>query len=144
MTLTETQRATYLATLEANPKLGDVPALRAAGVQGTSGELRAIVRDDPELHEDAWVARGWEVLPAISALATVAVDTDHRSWNQANDRWLELRGYTKKSRLELSGPDGGPMEVDGVADALERFATLTTAAVRAAARAPAGDAPQDA
>lgn len=128
MTLPPEQRTAYLEALRNDPKLGDVPALRSVGVQGTSGELRRIVRDDPDLHEDAWVARGWEVLPAISALATVATDTEHRAWNQANERWLKLRGFRDPQQVELTGADGGPLAIEDRSASLNDVARVLTAA----------------
>lgn len=127
MNLTDTQRDAYLAALLADHGLGDVPALRQAGVTGTAGELRRMLDADADLREDAWQARGWDVTPALSALAAVAVDTEHRAWNQGNERWLKIRGYNGPARIELTGADGGPLAFEDRSATLDDVARVLTA-----------------
>lgn len=114
--LTDEQRATAVQAVkeasEAKQVLGDVAALRQAGVRGSRGQIRKLVDDD--LKADFRAARGWSVTAAIQALYTVATDISHPSFERANARLLKAFGgpeFRDVSRHELTGRDGGPMQL---------------------------------
>ena len=140
--ITAEQRARYLEIVKANPNIGNVVALRQAGVLGTKRDLRALVQADSELDLAAMEARGWSVEHAENVLYTVATDPTHPAWDRANSRFLRAyAAHRYNDRLQVE--HAGTVEVNSdVADAIDRFTqAVSAAAVRHAARdGAAGDA----
>jgi hypothetical protein len=110
--LTDKQRQDALELIRADTNLGSVAALRQAGVKGSKGQIHRLI--DDELAEEMREARGWSVTAAKQALYDVAVDTEHPSWQRANALFLRSYGgpeFRDVSRHELTGRDGGPLEL---------------------------------
>lgn len=57
--ITDKQRQAFLDIVHADPTAGTAKALRQAGVKGSRGQLRRLVKDDDELAQDARDARGY-------------------------------------------------------------------------------------
>ena len=139
--MTEEQRAAFLAAIEANKEIGHVVALRAAGLEGTKGELKALLTDD--LLEDAREARGQNIRRVEAAAWEVAQDTTHPNWDRANARILKAYGGSQfHDRVDVNGR----MEVEtpDLTAAIDRFIALTARAVREAARSRTGSPLADA
>lgn len=109
--LTDEQRTAVIERIKADPKSGNVAALRAAGVQGTRGQLRALIDDD--LAEQIREARGWSLTVVEESAWAVATNTEHPAWDRANARILKAYhpAFRDVSRHELTGKDGGPVEL---------------------------------
>lgn len=130
LTSDELERLTAHVAL--NPELGNVKAMRAAGIRDhyTNGQLKELLDDDvvAQLRE----VRGE---PAKKALHVVAADPDHKHWPHAIRAVLPAYGgseFQESSRVELTGRDGNPIEVqdrsaslDDVARVLEAVGALT-------------------
>src|SRR5206468_11397633 len=114
--VTAKQRAKFLALIRADKEIGSVDALRQAGVAGSSGQLRAWLKDDDELQREARQARGWNLNRVEATAWQVATDTEHPSWDRANARILKayhpaFRDQTKVD-VEHTGADGGPIQIE--------------------------------
>lgn len=109
--LSDEKRGKFLDAVKADPKIGNVAALRAAGVDGTKRDLRAMLTDD--LVEDAREARGWSLIDVEQTTWDVAKNPDHPAWDRANARVLKAYhpSFQDTARLEVTGADGGPVEI---------------------------------
>lgn len=125
ITITDKQRQKFLKILADDHHQGVILALRAAGVEGSKGQLRRLYETDVSLADEAMNARGWNVNRVEGVAWEVAIDKTHPAWNYANTRLLKAYGgpqFRDQTALELTGKDGGPMEVNtDVSDAVERF-----------------------
>lgn len=111
--LSAEQHARFLALLTEDKALGNVTALKLAGVEGTRGELKALMTDD--LLAEAREARGWRIRGVEATTWTVATNPEHPSWDRANARLLKAYGgpqFRDHTQLELSGPDGAPIQTE--------------------------------
>lgn len=110
--LTVEQRTQIVTAVKDNPEIGNVTAIRAAGIEGTRGQLRALIDDDlgAELRE----ARGYgdnAIRSEIKRRAFAGPD------DPASGRLLlaaakaYLPEYRDSSRVELTGRNGGPVEL---------------------------------
>lgn len=79
----------------------------------------------------------------VDEKGTTRIVEPHAALKAADIKIRAGGGYTEQ--IEVSGPDGGPMEVlnPDVVAAVDRFAALTASAVRAAARTGTGEASSD-
>jgi hypothetical protein len=109
--LTDEQRNAVVEAIRADTKLGNVIALRQAGVEGTKGQLRALI--DDELAEQIREARGWSLVQVEQSAWSVATDPEHPSWDRANARILKAYhpAFRDISRHELTGKDGGAIQL---------------------------------
>jgi hypothetical protein len=113
--LTQEQRDTALNLIRQartdDTALGNVAALRQAGVEGTKGQIRNLIDDD--LAEELREARGWSLVRVEDTTFKVAMDPDHPNWDRANSRVLRAYhpAYRDISRHELTGKDGGPVQL---------------------------------
>lgn len=134
--MTNKQRADILKALGKQPMMGNKRAFAEAGVRMTKNQIAATLEDDPEFADDLAIARGVDPDVLEYPLVLVAKDPEHKHWPTAIRLVMQARhpSYGDKTRLELTGADGGPMEVTNpdVVAAAERFAALTDAAVRRA------------
>lgn len=112
LAITDEQRNKALELVKANPKLGNAPALRQAGVEGTRGELRRLI--DPDLAEQLREARGWSIVDVEQTTWDVAKNPEHPAWDRANARVLKAYHPAFRDRVDVehTGPDGGPMQVE--------------------------------
>lgn len=143
--MTQAQRAKILKALADKPMMGNKLAFAQAGVRMTKAQIAATLEADPEFADDLAIARGVDPDILEFPLVLVAKDPDHKHWPTAIRLVMQARhpSYGDKTKVELSGPDGGPMEVTSpdVVAAAERFAALTDAAVRRAAATGTDDPP---
>lgn len=109
--LTAEQREEVCELVRADRLIGNVAAMRKAGLRGSRGQLRALIDDD--FAEQLLEARGWQITKVEDAAWTVAIDTQHPAWDRANARVLKAHhpAYRDIARHELTGRDGGPIEL---------------------------------
>lgn len=155
--VSDEQLAEVLRLVEQEPNIGHALALRRAGVPGTKGQLGAYVDAHPELVDDVNAARGKRIRTEIlrraidgveepvytpsGRLAGSRVVYSDRLLEFAARLYLEEAKQLRTGRVEVTGADGGPMEVQtDVADAIDRLNALVAAA---AVRQAAGDRPAD-
>jgi len=138
--------------------IGDIHAMRDAGVPGTRGTLRRILEADDELQAMIAVARGRDpevirdeirrraiegaVEPVFGSLGAGMGSGEIGAKRVYSDRLLEMMAkahlpeYRDTRHLEVTGANGGPVEVENpdVAAAVDRFtAQIKRLAERAAA-----------
>lgn len=156
--ITRGQRDKTLRLIRKNgSRIGDIRALRRAGVLGTRGQLRQLLNTDDELREEIARARGRdpEVIrdeirrraiegveePVFGSLGNGMGSGEIGTKRVYSDRLLEMMAkahlpeYQDSVRHEVTGPAGGPLEVNSpdVAAALDRFTTnISRLAARAA------------
>jgi hypothetical protein len=157
VTITPAQRVAVIATIRENPEIGNVAALRAAGVAGTRGQLAQFVDDDDELAGDIREARGYGNERIVAEITRRAID----GWDEPVFHDGEIVGSVRKfdgrlltllakahvpefrdvTRHELTGPNGGPVEVQNtdVADALDRFGATLRRLAGSVADEPGGN-----
>lgn len=141
--LTDEQRAAFLALIRDDKTLGNIHALRQAGVPGTRGQLRALIDDD--LEAQSREARGWRIRKVEDTTWKVATDTEHPSWDRANARLLKAYGGPQfRDQTEIVHAGGMEVTNPDVAAAIDRFTALADAAIRAAARVRAPEPAIDA
>lgn len=135
--VTAEQRAALVDLLAAEPGIGTVAALRRVGVEGTKGQLRALVKQDDNLAEELHEARGKKLREELMSRAVdgyedpiIGKDGDIVGYRTVkSDRLLEFacRMYLPEAKalrgVEVTGRDGGPVEVANpdVAAAIDRF-----------------------
>lgn len=128
--ITPAQREKALALIGKTRTLGNVAALRTAGVVGSGAHIRTLVVQSG-FYDDAAVARGWDLVAVENSTWLVAQDPEHSHWDRANARVLKAYHplYREQAQLEVSGR----MEVSSpdVAAAIERF---TSTILRLASR----------
>lgn len=139
--LTGIQRARFLELIR-DPDVGHVTAARQVGVVGSKGDIRKMVAADQDLQldieqvrADTLKAKGLGVSHLLGKLAKIVNDDGNASQLRAIERAFSLQGIHFKEQLEHSGQM--EVRIPDVADGLERFTSLTAAAIRAAAREPA-------
>lgn len=135
--LTATQHAKILAfyTDPTNKGRGYKAALEAAGIAygNTSSTAKQLIEQDPELHDAFLQAQGLDAPSLLRTIGAVASDLQHKDCVKAATWGLNvIHGMRERRAVEMTGADGGPMEVTNpdVAAAVDRFTALTDAAVR--------------
>lgn len=158
ITITRKQREVALRLIRKHGRaIGDLKALRRAGVLGTRGQLRHLLSVDETLTDDIAAARGRdpEVIrdeirrraiegveePVFGSLGQNMGSGEIGTRRVYSDRLLEMMAkahlpeYQDSVRHEVTGPGGGPLEVNSpdVAAALDRFTSnISRLAARAA------------
>jgi hypothetical protein len=130
---TDDQRRLIREFYAENPKGGYKRALAHACINATQEAAKAAITGDDELFEIRETMLGVTSGDALAAVGEILADPTHKDRLRAAEAALKmLHGYGEKQSLELTGADGGPVEVTSpdVADAAERFIALTAAAVR--------------
>lgn len=140
--ITEKQRKHTVELIRRHGRdIGDIRALRQAGVQGQRGQLRRLLDADGDLRDEIAEARGRSPDRIEAALIERAID----GWlepvfykggevgyiRKFSDSLLAMAAkahvpaYRDVTRHEHVGPDGGPLEVENpdVAAAIDRFTT---------------------
>lgn len=142
--LTDTQRGKYLEALREKPTLGNREALRRAGYTGMTPTLtvsraavKALFAADPDLEYDAQIARGKDPVVAEDVIFQIARNPDHVKQFDAAKFIAQHRlpDYTQHSEVEVTHT--GEVSNPDVAAAIDRFTSLTAAAIRAATRGAA-------
>lgn len=140
--VTDQQRAKLYELIAEDPWRGHIKAARQAGIEGMRGQLTAWLKADEGFQEFLHTARGdlldqagLSVPHLFTKLASVVNDDGHSSQLRAITEALAIRGISGRQRVEITGEDGGAVEVTNpdVAAAIERF---TSTVVRLAARGP--------
>jgi hypothetical protein len=142
---TPEQRQALYEIVRNNPYVGFKTAARRAGIAGTSSQVRGFLRNDPEFQQVLEEARGVILervgLGVPKLLENLGEVANEKSPSQlrAIEYALSLHGVQPRQRVEVTGEDGDPVEVNNpdVAAAVDRFTALADAAIRAAARGPA-------
>lgn len=147
--LTPELRDKTAAAIQEDRAQGNVAALRAAGAVGSKGHLRKLIEADDEIQHLIADTRGYSPEAIENEIVRRAIDGvsepvfnkdgDHVGDKVVySDRLLVLlakaRHPSYRDRVEIGGPNGGPMEVNSpdVAAAIERFtATITRLTDRA-------------
>lgn len=97
--LTPEQRTKFLELIHQDPSLGTANALRTAGVQGSRGQLKQLVRGDDELAQEAREARGYGDQAIRAEMARRAiVGVDEPVFHQG-----QVVGYVRKYSDRLLG-----------------------------------------
>jgi hypothetical protein len=152
--VSDEQRKRALALIRKKGReIGDVRALREAGVEGTRGQLRRLLDRDEDLVEAIAEARGRSVEVVRDEVKRRAIDgVEEPVYHQGkvvgyvtkySDRLLEMMARAHapeyRERVEVSGAGGGPLELTSpdLAGALDRF---TGTIRRLAERAQSGGA----
>lgn len=112
-TLTDDERGKFLDVIRADNTIGNVAALRKAGVEGTKRDLRQLLDDDAL--EAAREARGWNLVKVEQTTWAVAQNPEHPAWDRANARVLKAYhpAYRDNAQLEVTGKDGAPILIEG-------------------------------
>lgn len=112
--LSAAQRKKFLQLITANKGMGTRHALREAGFKGTLRAFDRLLADDEDLRADYEHARGRDLDQVEATAWDVAKDTEHPSWFRANQMVLRAwhPAYRDQSRVELTGADGGPVEME--------------------------------
>jgi hypothetical protein len=114
--LTAKQRTAFLAAVHNGD--GTREAFRKAGV--TRGPLMLtkqladnILNADPDLRHDYEIARGRDIDKVESVAYRIALDDEHPKQLDAARFVLENNhdGYRRHARIEVTGADGGPVEL---------------------------------
>lgn len=151
MELTAKQRQKFLDLLREDSNAGHITALRKVGAKGSKGHLGSLVDEDlreeiAEVRCESLKKAGLGHSDLIAKLAWIVHDDGNSSQLRAIQAAFGLHGIQlgQVDRVELTGPDGGPMEVTNpdVAAAIERFTSLADAAIRAATRSGAPEPPR--
>ncbi len=150
--LTDKQRATLIAKVQADPYCGLVAAARQAGVEGSRGQIRRLLDTDQDFQDALQEARGHlinsvaslKVNHLLAKLGTVVDDDGHASQLRAIQYALGLRGIQVVERIEHEHSGGMEVTNPDVAAAIDRFTvTLRRLTERAQSsgtvRAAAGD-----
>lgn len=151
--LSADQREHFLTLLRENRELGNWQAVQRTLAETGGGRLfkseckRYL---DAELVDDAREARGtaWPIVKIIDNLNTIATSVDHPQAVKAAEIMLNgpygEPGWGRKSALELTGADGGPIELadrsaslDDVAGVLRASGAIDSGRDDPAALAPA-------
>lgn len=121
-TLTDEQRAGFLAAIQADKTIGNVAALRTIGVKGSKRDLKALL--DDELEEQARLARGWNIRKVEDTYWGVATNPEHPHYERAAGRLLKAYGG-QQFRDHVAIEHGGHVEVESpdVSAAIDRFTT---------------------
>lgn len=144
--ITDKQRSRFLELLHADPQTGTVKALREAGVEGSRGQIRRLLNEDPDLAAEAREARGYgdntirqeitrraiegveeEVFGSLGSNAGTGVVGRRRVYS---DRLLGMmaKAYLPEYRekVEVTGTGGQPIPVEvaggrvtGISDVFE-------------------------
>lgn len=111
--LTTHELEKLLTVVAKEPELGNVKAMRAAGIREhyTNGALKALL--DQDVIEQLREVRGE---PAKKALHMVAASPWHKHWPTAIRAVLPAYGgaeFQENHRVELVGEGGGPVVIEG-------------------------------
>lgn len=137
------QRKRFLELVRDDAEMGDIRAAREVGVPGKRAQVRAAIEADPDLKADLRQARreglgkqGLGIKSLYKVLSEIVSDPEHKDRLKAAMYALNLNGVVERQRVEMTGEDGGPVEVNNpdVAAAVDRFTALADAAIRAASR----------
>lgn len=132
-TLTDRQRDLVREFYAQNPKGGYKSALAHAGVHVTKAVAKAMIEADDDLDDLPYQALRVDRQTALAAIGDILNDPEHKDRLRAALASLAmLYGLSEKQSLELTGAEGGPLEVTNpdVAAAVDRFTALADAAVR--------------
>lgn len=146
--LTPEDHDRFLELIREDPSIGNIQALRRAGVQGSKGDLRREL--DDELLREAREARGYgdetirkEIFrraivgveePVFGSLGRGQGSGEVGVIRRYSDRLLAnmarayLPEYADSTRLELTGAGGGPVEVEDRSASLAAVARVLAAA----------------
>lgn len=131
--LTDDVRARFLELLAASPEAGNVVTLAQAfkdcGQHVYKSEVKPLLDDD--LEQQAREARGWVTNRIEGVRWEVALDKTHTQWERANLSLLKAYhpAFADRSKLELSGPEGGPIAVEDRSASLHDVQRVLTAAL---------------
>lgn len=129
--ITDKQRAAILAACQEDRTLGHARAARAAGVEGTTGQIRYALAQDADFQEGlreqniAYLQTiGLGVDKLLEKLAYVVSDDGNSSQLRAIERGLTFHGiyFHDKQQVEVTGRDGAAIEIE------DRSATLADVA----------------
>jgi hypothetical protein len=122
--LTDDERGKFLDVIRADTTIGNVMALRKAGIDGNKRDLKQLL--DDELLEQAREARGWSLTAVEQTTWDVAKDKTHPAWDRANARILKAYhpAFQDTARLELTGRNGEPMQIEGRQTSLVEVAAV--------------------
>lgn len=144
--ITAEQRTRTLELIRQEPTLGTTTALRRAGVAGSKGHLKQLV--DDEFENDTQLARGWDIVKVEGTVWQVALDPHHPHWERAAGRLLRayVEAFKDESKLEVSGPNRGPIQIEDRSASLADLARVLEAAgaLTGIVSGVAGDAVPDA
>lgn len=126
-------RARFIELLHTKPAPGNTMALVQAfhdcGDHVYKSEVKHLL--DEDLKADAREARGWDPDAVTDTLYAIGKDKDHPQVVRAATLLLQAHGgpeWRTKNSLEVSGPDGGPVEVhDDRSASLDDVARVLTA-----------------
>lgn len=109
--LTDEQRTRFVAIVKKDRKIGNAAALRQAGVEGSRRDLRALLEQDDDLHEEARAARGWNIVDVEASAWKVAADPEHPAWDRANARILKAYNARFRDQATVDHEHSGRVEV---------------------------------
>jgi len=139
--ITDAQRIKILAACAKDRSLGHVRAARAAGVEGTRGQIGNALAKDEEFQAGlaeaniAYLTKiGLGIEKLLGKLAYVADDDGNTSQLRAIVHGLSLHGIHFSDRQQVDVNHSGEVENPDVAAAVERLnALVSAAALRGAA-----------
>lgn len=114
--LSDDVRARFLQILAEDKEQGNVVALAQAfkdcGQHVYKSEVKPLLDDD--LEQQAREARGWVTNRIEGVRWEVALDKTHTQWERANLSLLKAYhpAFAERSKLELTGAEGGPIAVE--------------------------------
>jgi hypothetical protein len=116
--LTTEQRRLFLDTIRADKKLGSREAFRRAGVTRgplmlTKKQAKATLDANEGLGDDYEIARGRDLEAVEDGAWEIAKDPENPKQLDAIKFVLENNhdGYRRHARIEVTGADGGPVEL---------------------------------
>lgn len=110
--LTDRQRDKVREFYEQNPKGGYKSALQHAGIHVTKAVAQATINGDEDLADLPYHALRVDRQTALAAIGDILADPDHKDRLRAATFALAaLHGMSEKHALELTGAEGGAVEV---------------------------------
>jgi hypothetical protein len=112
--LTDEQRDLIRAYFDEHPDGGYKNACKAAGIlRLTQKEAKALIGDDAELAEYRMRKLGLDEGSLFQRLGEMAQNKEHKDQFRAITFGLgAIHGRSESARLELTGPDGGPIQTE--------------------------------
>ena len=119
--ITDAQRIKILAACAKDRSLGHARAARAAGVKGSTGQIRAALAGDVEFqaglseqNQEYLKTIGLGVEQLLKKLAYVVSDDGNSSQLRAIERGLTFHGihFHERAQVEVTGADGGAIQVE--------------------------------
>lgn len=113
-------REAMLELIRQDPDMGDLRAARLAGVPGMRSQIGVAIAKDSDLQDEIRQARrdgltrvGLGTAKAYGAISEMLADSEHKDRLKAAQFALNLNGIVvaDKQQVELTGPDGGALEV---------------------------------